>query len=199
MSASSPERLAEWISASPEARSRALAKCLETIALKDPRIHAWVQVSPQSATETGPLSGIPFGAKDIIDTRGLVTEYGSAIYRGRVGVEDADIIAELKDRGAILIGKTQTTAFAYMTPGPTRNPRNVEHTPGGSSSGSAAAVAAGMVPLALGTADKGLGAEAGVVLWRHRVQANVRCVLNERRAAVRQEPRYPRLLHAHAR
>ena len=155
LSASSPERLAEWISASPEARSRALAKCLETIALKDPRIHAWVQISPQSATETGPLSGIPFGAKDIIDTRGLVTEYGSAIYRGRVGVEDADIIAELKDRGAILIGKTQTTAFAYMTPGPTRNPRNVEHTPGGSSSGSAAAVAAGMVPLALGTQTKG--------------------------------------------
>ena len=83
------------------------------------------------------------------------SEYGSAIYRGRVGVEDADIIAELKDRGAILIGKTQTTAFAYMTPGPTRNPRNVEHTPGGSSSGSAAAVAAGMVPLALGTQTKG--------------------------------------------
>ncbi len=155
MSASSPERLAEWVSASFEARSRALAKCLETIALKDPRIHAWVQISPQSATATGPLSGIPFGAKDIIETRGLATEYGSAIYRGRVGVEDADIITELKSRGAILLGKTHTTAFAYMTPGPTRNPRNVEHTPGGSSSGSAAAVAAGMVPLALGTQTKG--------------------------------------------
>ena len=155
MSASSPERLAEWVSASFEARSRALAKCLETIALKDPRVHAWVQISPQSATATGPLSGIPFGAKDIIDTRGLATEYGSAIYRGRVGVEDADIITELKSRGAILLGKTHTTAFAYMTPGPTRNPRNVEHTPGGSSSGSAAAVAAGMVPLALGTQTKG--------------------------------------------
>ena len=155
MSASSPERLAEWVSASPEARSRALAKCLETIALKDPRIHAWVQINPQSATETGPLSGIPFGAKDIIDTRGLATEYGSDIYRGRVGVEDADIITELKNRGAILLGKTQTTAFAYMTPGPTRNPKNVEHTPGGSSSGSAAAVAAGMVPFALGTQTKG--------------------------------------------
>jgi len=155
VSASNPERLAEWVSASPEARSRALAKCLESIALKDPRIHAWVQVNPQSATQTGPLSGIPFGAKDIIDTRGLATEYGSDIYRGRVGVEDADIITELKNRGAVLLGKTQTTAFAYMTPGPTRNPRNVEHTPGGSSSGSAAAVAAGMVPLALGTQTKG--------------------------------------------
>jgi Asp-tRNA(Asn)/Glu-tRNA(Gln) amidotransferase A subunit family amidase len=155
VSASSPERLAEWINASPEARSRALAKCLETIALKDPRIHAWVQINPQSATERGPLSGIPFGAKDIIDTRGLATEYGSAIYRGRIGVEDADIIIELKNRGAILLGKTHTTAFAYMTPGPTRNPRNIEHTPGGSSSGSAAAVAAGMVPFALGTQTKG--------------------------------------------
>ena len=155
MSASNPERLAEWVSASPEARSRALAKCLETIALKDPRIHAWVQINPQPGSETGPLSGIPFGAKDIIDTRGLATEYGSDIYRGRVGVEDADIITELKNRGAVLLGKTQTTAFAYMTPGPTRNPRNVEHTPGGSSSGSAAAVAAGMVPLALGTQTKG--------------------------------------------
>ena len=155
MSASSPERLAEWVSASAEARSRALAKCLETIALKDPRIHAWVQINPQSATETGPLRGIPFGAKDIIDTRGLATEYGSDIYRGRIGVEDADIITELKNRGAILLGKTQTTAFAYMTPGPTRNPKNVEHTPGGSSSGSAAAVAAGMVPFALGTQTKG--------------------------------------------
>lgn len=155
MSASSPERLVEWVNASPEARTRALAKCLETIAFKDPRIHAWVQINPQPATDSGPLSGIPFGAKDIIDTRGLVTEYGSAIYRGRVGVEDADIITELKSRGAILLGKTQTTSFAYVTPGPTRNPRNVEHTPGGSSSGSAAAVAAGMVPLALGTQTKG--------------------------------------------
>jgi Asp-tRNA(Asn)/Glu-tRNA(Gln) amidotransferase A subunit family amidase len=155
VSASSPERLEEWVSASPEARARALAKCLETIALKDPRIHAWVQINPQSATDSGPLRGIPFGAKDIIDTRGLATEYGSPIYRGRVGVEDADIITELKSRGAILLGKTQTTAFAYVTPGPTRNPRNVEHTPGGSSSGSAAAVAAGMVPLALGTQTKG--------------------------------------------
>lgn len=152
---SSPERLAEWVSASPEARSRALAKSLETIALKDPRIHAWVQISPQSATELGPLAGIPFGAKDIIDTRGLATEYGSVVYRGRVGLEDADIITELKNRGAILLGKTQTTAFAYITPGPTRNPRNIEHTPGGSSSGSAAAVAANMVPFALGTQTKG--------------------------------------------
>ncbi len=106
-------------------------------------------------THSGPLFAVPFGAKDIIETRDLVTEYGSPIYRGRVGVEDADIITELLDRGAMLWGKTQTTAFAYITPAPTRNPRNLNHTPGGSSSGSAAAVAAGMVPLALGTQTKG--------------------------------------------
>jgi Asp-tRNA(Asn)/Glu-tRNA(Gln) amidotransferase A subunit family amidase len=93
--------------------------------------------------------------KDIIDTRGIGTEYGSTIYRGRIAVEDAEIITELKSRGAVLFGKTQTTAFAYITPAPTRNPRDLNHTPGGSSSGSAAAVAAGMVPLALGTQTKG--------------------------------------------
>jgi Asp-tRNA(Asn)/Glu-tRNA(Gln) amidotransferase A subunit family amidase len=80
----------------------------------------------------------------------LATEYGSAIYKGRIGTKDAAIISELRQRGAILLGKTVTTAFAYFTPGPTRNPRDLEHTPGGSSSGSAAAVAAGMVPFSIG-------------------------------------------------
>jgi Asp-tRNA(Asn)/Glu-tRNA(Gln) amidotransferase A subunit family amidase len=116
----------------------------------DPAIHAWVQVSPQKATGGGKLAGIPFGAKDIIETRGLATEYGSSIYKGRIGTTDAAIIRELRQRGAILLGKTVTTAFAYFTPGPTRNPRDLEHTPGGSSSGSAAAVAAGMVPFTIG-------------------------------------------------
>src|SRR5207248_4206762 len=97
----------------------------------------------------------PFGAKDIIETKGLATEYGSPIYKGRIGTEDAAIVRELRNRGAVLMGKTQSTAFAYRTPAPTRNPRNLEHTPGGSSSGSAAAVAAGMVPFALGTQTLG--------------------------------------------
>jgi Asp-tRNA(Asn)/Glu-tRNA(Gln) amidotransferase A subunit family amidase len=122
---------------------------------RDAEIHAWVQRSGRPGKEAGSLFAIPFGAKDIIETRGLATEYGSPIYRGRIGVEDADIISELQGRGAILLGKTQTTAFAYITPAPTRNPRNLNHTPGGSSSGSAAAVAARMVPLALGTQTKG--------------------------------------------
>ena len=121
----------------------------------DGSIRAWVQVLPQQPQGDGVLSAIPFGAKDIIETRGLSTEYGSPIYRGRIGTADAAIVRELRQRGAILLGKTQSTAFAYRTPAPTRNPRDVEHTPGGSSSGSAAAVAAGMVPFALGTQTKG--------------------------------------------
>jgi amidase len=121
----------------------------------DPSIHAWVQVSPQRPTGRGKLSEIPFGVKDIIETRGLATEYGSPIYKGRIGTTDAAIVREMRKRGAILLGKTHCTAFAYFTPAPTRNPRDLEHTPGGSSSGSAAAVAAGMVPVALGTQTKG--------------------------------------------
>lgn len=147
---SRPESLTEWLAASPNTRERALAGCLNRIGEMEPLIHAWVQVSPQKPTGHGKLSGIPFGVKDIVETHGLVTEYGSPIYKGRIGTVDAPIIRDLRSRGAILLGKTQTTAFAYRTPAPTRNPRNLDHTPGGSSSGSAAAVAAGMVPFTIG-------------------------------------------------
>jgi Asp-tRNA(Asn)/Glu-tRNA(Gln) amidotransferase A subunit family amidase len=157
VSAQSPRLVtfSDWLKASRADRERALQGCLDRIAAADPAIHAWVQVSPQRPTGTGPLAEIPFAAKDIIETRGLSTEYGSPIYRGRIGTGDAEIVRELRGRGAILLGKTHTTAFAYRTPGPTRNPRNLDHTPGGSSSGSAAAVAAGMVPFALGTQTRG--------------------------------------------
>jgi Asp-tRNA(Asn)/Glu-tRNA(Gln) amidotransferase A subunit family amidase len=155
VSLDNPHGLADWVAASSDARARAFTRCLETTDLLDSEIHAWVRRTTERNSGTGALQGIPFGAKDIIETRGIGTEYGSPIYRGRIGLEDADIITELKRRGAVLFGKTQTTAFAYITPAPTRNPRNLNHTPGGSSSGSAAAVAAGMVPLALGTQTKG--------------------------------------------
>ena len=147
--------LTDWLAASRDERDRAVQSCLERIRALDPSIHAWVQVAPQHSTGDGPLAGIPFGAKDIIETSGLATQYGSPIYEGRIGVSDAAIIGELRTRGAILMGKTHTTAFAYRTPAPTRNPHNLQHTPGGSSSGSAAAVASGMVPLALGTQTQG--------------------------------------------
>ena len=136
-------------------RERALARCVDRIRELDASIQAWVHVLPQAPTGAGTLSGIPFGAKDIIETRGLATEYGSPIYRGRIGTEDAAIVRALRQRGAVLLGKTRTAAFAHRTPAPTRNPHALEHTPGGSSSGSAAAVAAGMVPIALGTQTKG--------------------------------------------
>ena len=149
------ETVTQWMNASPAERAAAVKACLDRIRDMDPKIQAWVQVAPQPALGDGPLSGIPFGAKDIMETRGLSTEYGSAIYKGRLGSTDAAIVTSLRRRGAILLGKTHTTAFAYRTPAPTRNPRNIEHTPGGSSSGSAAAVAAGMVPFALGTQTRG--------------------------------------------
>jgi Asp-tRNA(Asn)/Glu-tRNA(Gln) amidotransferase A subunit family amidase len=149
------ETFSDWIQADRDARKRGLQQCLDRIRQLEPSIHAWVQVQPEQPTADGPLSGIPFGVKDIVETKGMATEYGSPLYKGRVGTEDASIIREMRGRGAILLGKTVTTAFAYRTPGPTRNPRNLDHTPGGSSSGSAAAVAAGMVPFTIGEQTRG--------------------------------------------
>jgi Asp-tRNA(Asn)/Glu-tRNA(Gln) amidotransferase A subunit family amidase len=147
--------LAEWLRADREARKRGVEECLRRIRELEPSIHAWVQVKPENPTAEGPLSGIPFGAKDIIETQGMATEYGSPLYKGRIGSADAAIIREMRGRGAVLLGKTVTTAFAYRTAGPTRNPRNLDHSPGGSSSGSAAAVAAGMVPFTIGEQTRG--------------------------------------------
>src|SRR3984957_8304785 len=147
--------VSEWLRADREARKRGVEDCLRRIRELEPSIHAWVQVKPENPTAEGPLSGIPFGAKDIIETQGMATEYGSPLYKGRIGSADAAIIREMRGRGAVLLGKTVTTAFAYRTAGPTRNPRNLDHSPGGSSSGSAAAVAAGMAPFTIGEQTRG--------------------------------------------
>jgi len=149
------ETFSDWIKADRAARKRGLEQCLQRIRELEPSIHAWVVVQPERPTGDGPLAEIPFGVKDIVETKGMATGYGSPLYKGRVGTEDAAIIRDLRSRGGILLGKTVTTAFAYRTPGPTRNPRNLEHTPGGSSSGSAAAVAAGMVPFTIGEQTRG--------------------------------------------
>ena len=98
---------------------------------------------------------MPVGIKDIFDTADMPTENGSVLYAGRTPSRDAAAVAMLRAAGAVIMGKTVTTEFAYFSPGKTRNPHNPEHTPGGSSSGSAAAVAAGMVPLALGSQTNG--------------------------------------------
>ena len=149
------ETLRDWFHADAEARQRGLQEKVALIQTMDTTIRAWVQVSPQAPTGNGKLSGIPFGAKDIMETKGLSTAYGSPVYEGRLGKTDAAIVRDLRQRGAVLVGKTQTAAFAIRDPPPTRNPHNLQHTPGGSSSGSAAAVAAGMVPFALGTQTAG--------------------------------------------
>jgi Asp-tRNA(Asn)/Glu-tRNA(Gln) amidotransferase A subunit family amidase len=103
----------------------------------------------------GPLHGIPIAVKDLIDTVDMPTAYGSSIYRGHRPASDASCVALARAAGAVVLGKTVTTEFAAFTPGKTANPRNPAHTPGGSSSGSAAAVADGMVPLAFGTQTAG--------------------------------------------
>src|SRR5712691_6674714 len=139
--------------------------CLERIEGREPVIHAWVNFDPGLALRQareldrgpnrGPLHGVPIGVKDIIDTVDLPTEMGSPIYRGHRAACDAACVALVRAAGAVILGKTVTAEFAGMSPGPTTNPHNPAHTPGGSSSGSAAAVADHMVPVAFGTQTGG--------------------------------------------
>lgn len=143
--------------------------CLQRIAEVEPKVQAWTWLDGDHAMEqaarldtwrqsgrpVGPLHGLPVGLKDIIDAKGIPTGNGTPIDAGRVPTEDAWIVARLRAAGAIILGKTVTTECAYMHPGKTRNPHDPGHTPGGSSQGSAAAVAAGMVPLAIGTQTGG--------------------------------------------
>ena len=149
-----------------ELSAEALAEsCLERIAERDEKVRAWAfldrkQVLEQArALDRMPrksrLHGVPFGIKDIIDTADLPTEYNSSIYRGHRPKADAACVMALKDAGCLILGKTETTEFANNHPSRTLNPHNPAHTPGGSSSGSAAAVSDGMVPLALGTQTGG--------------------------------------------
>ncbi len=145
-----------WMESGERTPGGAAALCARSIAGGDAELGAWVEwrAAPECPAD-GPLRGVPFGAKDIYETRGMATEYGSPLFAGRKGSCDAALIRRLAARGAILMGKTATAAFAYLDPAPTRNPRAPGRTPGGSSSGSAAAVAAGMVPFALGTQTQG--------------------------------------------
>jgi Asp-tRNA(Asn)/Glu-tRNA(Gln) amidotransferase A subunit family amidase len=148
----------EWVSA-----------CLERIRGLEPKVQAWTFLDEQHALRqaravdetrrsgegVGALHGVPLGLKDIIDTADMPTENGTVLHKGRTPRNDATVVSMLRAAGAVIVGKTVTTECAYFSPGKTRNPHNLEHTPGGSSSGSAAAVAAGMVPLALGSQTNG--------------------------------------------
>jgi len=143
--------------------------CLDRIAAVESEVHAFVHLDPEHALaqaraldrlkadggRIGPLHGVPVAIKDIFDTADYPTECGSLLLAGRRPKSDATAVAKLRAAGAVIMGKTVTTEFAYFHPGKTRNPRDVTRTPGGSSSGSAAAVAAGMVPLAIGSQTNG--------------------------------------------
>jgi amidase len=138
--------------------------CLDRIAERNDQIQAFVACDPEralagarqaEAMTGGPLRGVPFAAKDIFDTADYPTEYGSPIYRGHRPVTDASCVAMAKHRGAVLIGKVATGEFATQTPSKAVNPLRVTHTPGGSSSGSGAAVGDCMVPVAFGTQTTG--------------------------------------------
>lgn len=143
--------------------------CLDHINAHEDTVQAWAYLDPELAKEQarqaddyrhrgmalGPLHGVPVGIKDIIDTDDMPTEFGTVLHEGHRPGANATLVNLLKEAGAIILGKTVTTEMAVLTPGKTRNPHNPEHTPGGSSSGSAAAVASGMVPLAIGSQTNG--------------------------------------------
>jgi amidase len=139
--------------------------CLDRIAAREPEIHAWAHCDPDQAIVAareldkrgakGPIAGVPFGVKDIIDSEDMPTEWGTPIHRGRQPERDAACVALSRKAGGLLLGKAVTTEFANLHPGPTRNPHDLNRTPGGSSSGSAAAVADFMVPIAIGTQTTG--------------------------------------------
>lgn len=147
-------------------KSEALVRdCLDRISAREAQVRAWAHVDENAALEqaraadrtrgNGLLHGVPIGVKDLIDTIDMPTEYGSSIYAGHRPAWDAPCVALTRAAGGVVLGKTVTTEFANMHPGKTRNPHNTGHTPGGSSSGSAAAVADFMVPLAFGTQTAG--------------------------------------------
>lgn len=145
-----------------------LEQSLDVVAAREPTVHAWKVLGDASARrwadaldgdldrrDIGLLAGIPVAVKDLMDTADMPTGYGSAIYAGHQPTRDAACVTRLREAGATILGKTVTTEFAYFAPGETTNPWDASRTPGGSSSGSAAAVASGMVPLALGSQTAG--------------------------------------------
>ncbi len=154
------EALAQ-INAGRLSRLELIQSCLARSAAVEPAVGAFVHCDPDAVLSAlqsvpqGPLAGMPIGVKDVIDTAGVPTEMGSAAFLGHVPAKSAWVVHRLEDAGAIVFGKTVTTEFACRHPGKTRNPWSLGHTPGGSSSGSAAAVACGSVPAALGTQTLG--------------------------------------------
>lgn len=165
----SAAEMAAKIKAREASSEEVVQSCLDRIAARDEDVGAWIYLDPDHALEQartadamtaagqgdGALHGVPVGIKDIIETADMPTQNGYRGHEGRHTHTDATCVSQLRDAGAVILGKTVTTELAVRTPGKTKNPHNPEHTPGGSSSGSAAAVADGQVPLALGTQTGG--------------------------------------------
>ena len=165
LNALSASTIANRIAAGDTSSEAVVEACLARIAEREPSVHAWAFIDPGQALEQarqrdrsarlGPLHGVPIAVKDIIDTSDMPTAMGSPIYAGNRPVADAACVALVRNAGAVILGKTVTAEFASPAPGQTVNPHNGRHTPGGSSSGSAAAVADLMVPAAFGTQTGG--------------------------------------------
>jgi len=155
--------LARRIEAGELTPAAVLDKCAEVIAAREQEIGAFIALdldaahrrAQDPAVTEGPLRGLPVGMKDILDTVDFPTGYGTTFHDGHRPVSDAALVSMTRRAGGIIVGKTVTTELAHLRPGKTRNPHNPAHTPGGSSSGSAAAVAAGMLPVAVGSQTGG--------------------------------------------
>ncbi|HVZ43295.1 MAG TPA: amidase [Ramlibacter sp.] len=168
-SSSGAAAAARSIASGETSAEQVVRDCLDRIREREPAVGAWQWLDEQHAIEQaracdrlrdaggpcGPLHGVPVGIKDIVDTADMPTELGTVVHAGRRPASDAAVVWALRAAGAVILGKTVTTELATYSPGKTRNPLDATRTPGGSSSGSAAAVAAGMVPLALGTQTNG--------------------------------------------
>lgn len=165
----SAAQAAEAIRAAECTSEELVQACLDRIDSVEDRVGAWAHLDPEyalqqardadlyrrSGASVGPLHGVPIGVKDIFDTKDMPTEDGTVLHAGRTPAFDATAVARLREAGAIIMGKTVTTELAVYAPGKTTNPHDAHRTPGGSSSGSAAAVAANMVPLSIGTQTNG--------------------------------------------
>lgn len=143
------------VAGDPTRAQAAIDDCLSAIEQDDAALEAFTALAPDKSAGQGPLAGIAVGMKDILDCYDMPSTYGSAAFAGHQPKVDSGIAHQLRRAGATIIGKTVTTEFAFFAPGPTKNPHNFAYTPGGSSSGSAAAIAAGMIPAAIGTQTGG--------------------------------------------
>jgi len=162
-------QLARMIDAGEITSSELTQACLDRIREHDANVEAWAYLDPELALEQaaraderratgqplGPLHGLPVGVKDILDTADMPTENGTVLHRGRTPADDSAVVERLRAAGAVILGKTVSTELAVYSPGKTKNPHDPTRTPGGSSSGSAAAVASFMVPFAVGTQTNG--------------------------------------------